>query len=312
MWHQGHLLEVKYYRTLKTEEVLTQGKVQDNQEQGWSNSTPSLEDKNWERPTSRDRVRWEHKTIWSQQEHIKFGNCVLHRVLPREKPDLLPSLDFSEVLQPAPTDAKHSDNQGERRGTGRVSGSVTLRPSRIPTLRGRMPKSVVNSTIHRRREIQVDIAHLLQIQSCSNDIARNTLPGDRSRVFPQSWVCRRGFFTPENHSAVSFVQWFPWRSWCRGVSSISDQDPWACRPWAWGSCSSVPWDHRCRSCAPYCTPQGSPGGRTAAGETSCSWPGFLMASPLSPTTDTGARSERAASWGSGKDPFSRASLHWED
>lgn len=44
----------------------------------------------------------------------------------------------------------------------------------------------------------------------------------------------------------------------------------------------------------------------------CSWPGFLMASPLSPTTDTGARSERAASWGSGKDPFSRASLHWED
>lgn len=221
MWHQGHLLEVKYYRTLKTEEVLTQGKVQDNQEQGWSNSTPSLEDKNWERPTSRDRVRWEHKTIWSQQEHIKFGNCVLHRVLPREKPDLLPSLDFSEVLQPAPTDAKHSDNQGERRGTGRVSGSVTLRPSRIPTLRGRMPKSVVNSTIHRRREIQVDIAHLLQIQSCSNDIARNTLPGDRSRVFPQSWVCRRGFFTPENHSAVSFVQWFPWRSWCRGVSSIS-------------------------------------------------------------------------------------------
>lgn len=50
---------------------------------------------------------------------------------------------------------------------------------------------------------------------------------------------------------------------------IPDQDPWACQPWAWRSCSSVPWDHCCRSCAPYCTLQDSPGGQTAAGERCC-------------------------------------------
>lgn len=70
--------------------------------------------------------------------------------------------------------------------------SVTLRTSRIISPKGRMPKIfVLNTMIHRRRERkQVDTTLQLKIQSCSNDITWNTIDGDRSWSFLQSWVPR--------------------------------------------------------------------------------------------------------------------------
>ena len=59
----------------------------------------------------------------------------------------------------------------------------------------------------------------------------------------------------------------PWER--KESAPIPDQGPWACQTWAWSSHSSAPWDHRCRSCAPCCTLQGSLGAQTAAGGRSC-------------------------------------------
>lgn len=88
--------------------------------------------------------------------------------------------------------SKDSGQPSRKKVTQDSLQSVTLRTSRIISPKGRMPKIfVLNTMIHRRRERkQVDTTLQLKIQSCSNDITWNTVDGDWSWSFLQSWVPR--------------------------------------------------------------------------------------------------------------------------